>query len=295
MREKESFHVNPLDRDGKITLCPSDVILDVTCQIMLQNKSPYSLFFRSFISTHKEYINLLLFFFSLSISFSLPPGPGPVDTPAVSGLHPRSLTITWVPPSQPNGIITNYTLYLCPSSVSSLDFKPSSVYCTNTTLNSSLGPNPRLLPSTEGPYLNSGHNLRPSLRPGIAEESTNGSNTSQSPIFISFHPTEPSTANINPSRSFLLSNPQYNAASSNTEHVLKQEPFHSPISGSFGAASDSTSSPLSVTVPGNTTSYTFLDLLPYQTYSIQVQYYTMILWWNTIRCHIVRLIKHYAI
>uniref|UniRef100_UPI0037E7E888 usherin n=1 Tax=Semicossyphus pulcher TaxID=241346 RepID=UPI0037E7E888 len=38
--------------------------------------------------------------------------PGAVDTPAVSGLHPRSVSVTWVPPSQPNGIITNYTLYL---------------------------------------------------------------------------------------------------------------------------------------------------------------------------------------
>lgn len=39
LREKENFHVNPLDRDGKITLCPSDVILDVTHQIILLNKS----------------------------------------------------------------------------------------------------------------------------------------------------------------------------------------------------------------------------------------------------------------
>lgn len=51
-RERESFHVNPLDRDGKITLCPFDVILDVTCQIILQNKSLSSLFAHSSISTH---------------------------------------------------------------------------------------------------------------------------------------------------------------------------------------------------------------------------------------------------
>lgn len=35
IEREESFDVNPLDRDGKITLCPSDVILDVTCQIIL--------------------------------------------------------------------------------------------------------------------------------------------------------------------------------------------------------------------------------------------------------------------
>ncbi len=246
-----------------------------------------------------------------------------MDTPAVSGLHPRSVTVTWVPPSQPNGIIANYTLYLCPNSISPVDFKPSSVSSTSTTLNSSLGPNPSLLSGTEGAYFDLGHNLRPisspttpvsshnsistvntgsndssspiqgtrpnllsnpfsSLRPGIAEdnqiESTRGSNTSHGPVSISFNPTEAHHANVNPSPSLLLSNPQYSATSSNTGHTLKQDPFHSPVSGFFSAASDSGSSPLLVTVPGNTTSYTFLDLLPYQTYSLQVQYIRVILW-----------------
>ncbi|XP_053172998.1 usherin [Scomber japonicus] len=100
--------------------------------------------------------------------------PGALDTPAVSGLHPRSVTVTWVPPSQPNGIITNYTLYLHPSSVSALDSKHSSVFSSSMTPNSSLGPNSSPAPSTEA------------------------------------------------------------------------------------------------TVPGNTTSYTFLDLLPYQTYNLQL-------------------------
>ncbi|XP_070842368.1 usherin [Chaetodon trifascialis] len=223
--------------------------------------------------------------------------PGPVDTPAVSTLHSTSVTIIWVPPSQPNGIITNYTLYLCHSSVSS----------TNTSLNSSLGPNPSLLPSTDGVPLDSGHILRPtislvtpgsrhisistadtgsndssskiqgtrptllpdplsSLRPGIAEdnqiESTRGRNTSQGSSSIPFYPTEP-TDSVNPS--------PYNAPISNTEPILKQDFFHSPISASFTASSNSSPSTLSVTVPGNTTSYTFLDLLPYQTYSLQVK------------------------
>ncbi|XP_074481361.1 usherin [Sebastes fasciatus] len=240
--------------------------------------------------------------------------PGPVEAPAVSGLHPRSVTITWVPPSQPNGIITNYTLYLYPSSVSSLDFKPSSVSSTSATLGSSSGLNPNLLPSTEGAYLNSGHNLRPtsnlttpgsslismstvntgsndssstiqytrpnllpnpfsSLRPGSTEDnqiqSTGVSNTSQGPASISLHSTEP--ARVNPSPSLLLPNPEYNANSSNTEHILKQDSIHSTVSGFYNAASDSSSSPLSVTVPGNTTSYTFLNLPPYQTYNLQVE------------------------
>ncbi|XP_029281914.1 LOW QUALITY PROTEIN: usherin [Cottoperca gobio] len=242
--------------------------------------------------------------------------PGPVDTPAVSGLHPRSVTITWVPPSQPNGIITNYSLYLCPSSSSSLDFKPSSVSCTSTTLNSSKGRNPTLLPSTEGAHLDSGHDHRPTsnlttpdsshismstvntgmndssstiqdtrpnllpnpfsnMRPGITEdnqiESTGVSNRSQGPASISFHSTEPNTASVNLVPSLLLSTPEYNATSSNTEHILQQDSFHSPLSGFFSAASDSSSSLLSVTVPGNTTSYTFLDLPPYQTYRLQVE------------------------
>lgn len=32
---EESFDVNPVDRDCRITFCPSDVILIVTCQIIL--------------------------------------------------------------------------------------------------------------------------------------------------------------------------------------------------------------------------------------------------------------------
>ncbi|TDH17235.1 hypothetical protein EPR50_G00006290 [Perca flavescens] len=241
--------------------------------------------------------------------------PGPLDTPAVSGLYPRSVTISWVPPSQPNGIIIKYILYLCPSSIASLDFNPSSVSSTSTTLNSSSGRNPSLLTSTEGAYLNSGHDLRStsnlttkgsshmsmstvntgsndssstihgtrpnllphpftSLRPGIAEdnqiESTGVSNASQGPASISFHPTEPNTASVNPSPSLLLPHPEYNATSLNTEHIVKQDSFHS-ISGFFSAASDSSASLLSVTVPGNTTSYTFHDLRPYQAYSLQVE------------------------
>uniref|UniRef100_A0A3B3X6F7 Usher syndrome 2A (autosomal recessive, mild) n=1 Tax=Poecilia mexicana TaxID=48701 RepID=A0A3B3X6F7_9TELE len=38
--------------------------------------------------------------------------PGPVDSPAIMGLQSRSALITWDPPAQTNGVITNYTLYL---------------------------------------------------------------------------------------------------------------------------------------------------------------------------------------
>ncbi|XP_030271338.1 usherin [Sparus aurata] len=209
--------------------------------------------------------------------------PGPMDTPAVSKLHPRSVTITWDPPSKPNGVITSYTLYLCLSSVCS-------------SLNYSLGHNLSLLPKTEGAYLNSDHNPIPTshltttgssyismsavktgsndslstfqgtkpntlphhfsgARPGTADDnqSTRGRNTSQDPSSISLP-------------GLFMSYP-YNASSSNTE----QDSFLGPVFGLFSAASDSSSSPLSVTVPGNTTSYTFLDLLPYQTYSLQME------------------------
>lgn len=232
-----------------------------------------------------------------------------MDAPAVSGLHPRSVTVIWVPPSQPNGIITNYTLYLHPSSISALDSKHSSVSSPSITPNSSLGPNPSPAPSTEGGYLYSRHNLKPtsnlstlsssnisistvrahtnnpfsSSRPGISEddqiESSHVNNISQGPVSSSFYHAEPSAiSSVNPSPSLLLSNPEYNPTSLNTDHFIKQDTLQRPISNSSSAASDSNLPPLSATVPGNTTSYTFLDLLPYQTYNLQVQYVTLASW-----------------
>ncbi|KAM7406312.1 hypothetical protein PAMP_000697 [Pampus punctatissimus] len=227
--------------------------------------------------------------------------PGAVDTPAVSGLHPRSVTVTWVPPLQPNGIITNYTVYLHP--IFALDSKPNSGSSPSMTLNSSLGPNPNPTPSTEGGYL---HYLRPtsnlttlssshisistprahtnnpfsSSRPGISEDnqikSSHVNNTSQGSGSSSFQHIEPSTiSGANPSPSLL----EYNSSSLNTDHFIKQDPLHKPnqISNSYSA--ELGSSPLSATVPGNTTSYTFLDLLPYQTYTLKVQYVVLALWW----------------
>uniref|UniRef100_A0A3Q3B8L8 Usher syndrome 2A (autosomal recessive, mild) n=1 Tax=Kryptolebias marmoratus TaxID=37003 RepID=A0A3Q3B8L8_KRYMA len=54
--------------------------------------------------------------------------PGPVDTPTLRGLHSRTVSINWAPPSQTNGIITNYTLYLHPGFTISSNYKSSSVF-----------------------------------------------------------------------------------------------------------------------------------------------------------------------
>uniref|UniRef100_A0A3Q4AAY9 Uncharacterized protein n=1 Tax=Mola mola TaxID=94237 RepID=A0A3Q4AAY9_MOLML len=75
----------------------------------------YSLQMRA--STRRPVISSVLVFFILFIHLS--PGPGPVGPPFVSGLHARSVRVNWFPPSQRNGIITNYTICLCPSSVCS--------------------------------------------------------------------------------------------------------------------------------------------------------------------------------
>ncbi|XP_047436500.1 usherin [Mugil cephalus] len=229
--------------------------------------------------------------------------PGPVDTPTISGLHPQSASVTWAPPTQPNGIITNYTLYLYPGSITSLHFEPSSVSNSSLTLNPSSGPNLSLLSSahlssgqnlrsTSSPTTaqssrhvstsssitdtyddsdtiqNTTHNLLPNhfstLRPSIGEgnyvEYTSVSNISRTPTYMSFNPSEPSTQSTNQ---------EYSAARYNTTEHFRENLFHSSISSSFSAASRS--APQSVNVPGNTTSYTFLDLLPYQTYSLQVE------------------------
>jgi len=69
-----------------------------------------------------------------------------------------------------------------------------------------------------------------------------------------------------------MSNPVHNASGYHFDNFLKQDsvasPIPIPIPSSISAASRST--PWSVTVPGNTTSYTFLDLLPDQMHSLQV-------------------------
>lgn len=220
-----------------------------------------------------------LFFSSPSIficHFSLFAGPGPVDTPTVTGLQPHSVSITWVPPTQPNGIITNYTLYLYLSSVTSSEDKPGSFSSNRWT------PNPSLLPSTKGAHLHSGYNLRPlssltttqdsshvsTLKPGTVDHQadTHVGDVNQGTSSVLFRPTEPDIASVTATLSLT---PEYSAVSYNTEHFIEDGPFHSTTSGS------SRSTPLSVTLPGNITNYTFLSLLPYQAYSLQVLHFNM--------------------
>lgn len=248
----------------------------------------------------------MIFFSSLSLCLFSPAGPGPVDTLSVAGLHSRSVSVSWVPPIQPNGIIRNYTLCLYPNSVTALDYTPSSVSSTSSTISSSLGPFPSLLPRVEDPDPSSAYNLRPTsslatpqglnhiamssvitgtnngsglfedtlnrhfstLKPHIVEDSHTSStkidNVSKDPRSVLFQSPEHSNS-VGPNPS--LSNLEYSESSYNTGHFA-QDPIYRPTASNFSAVSRST--PLSVTVPGNTTTYTFLHLLPYQTYRLQV-------------------------
>ncbi|KAM4744035.1 usherin isoform 2-T2 [Anableps anableps] len=234
--------------------------------------------------------------------------PGPVDTPAIMGLHSRSALITWDPPAQTNGIITNYTLYLYSGSITSSDYKPDSVTTTSSTYRSNLSSKPSLISSFDGIHENSDFNFltlsdagRPkgsSHNPMSSADYDNMSSTiknnthsiyfsttmpdtvekNQTDSFsesteshdhnvILFKPAEPKTSNPMIKTNVSLSALNYTASSFNPDHFITQEPF--TISRFFADASRST--PLSVTVPGNTTSYTFLNLLPYQMFSLQIR------------------------
>lgn len=259
---RESFHVNPLHR-GKIDLCP---FLDVNSHF----KQTPSLFFL----THTQCI-----FISLSIYSPLPPGPGPVDTPVVSRLQSRSVTTTWVPPSQPNGIITKYTLYLCPSSTSTSDSNSSS----SMTLSSSSGRNKSLLASTERAYLNSSHNLRPTsslLSAGFSHVSTSTDATGR---YGSSSTVQGYSPGLLPNTPSSLSH-----GITDDNQIESISPSDSPISGFFSEVSDLHTSIVSVAVPGNTSSYTFFNLPPYQNYSLQVRYMRFTQYWyarfNIILC-----------
>lgn len=241
-----------------------------------------------------------------------------MDTPAVSGLHPRSVTVTWFPPSQPNGIITNYTLHLSPNTLSSLDFKPSSVYNSSTTFNSSSSPDKHLMPSTyhdmsytlrltsSPPTPDSRHILTSNvttssddssstnqsthpnlltdstsvLEPEILEDnqvdSTGVSNTSQGPGFISFPSTNSNATSLNADLSPVESNTEN--STTKTKQLHEQDSSFSHTFVLTSKDSYSTSSTQSVSVPGNITSYTFPNLLPYQSYSLKVQFGITVLW-----------------
>ncbi|XP_074522167.1 usherin [Halichoeres trimaculatus] len=239
--------------------------------------------------------------------------PGPVDSPAVSGIHPRSVTVTWFPPSQPNGVITNYTLYLSPNSLSSFDFKPSSVNNSSMTFNSSSGPDKSLMTSTEVAYHDKGHTLRqtsslptpdplhmltssvntssdsdsfstiqsnyPSiladsssiLKPETPEDnqvdSSGVSNASQGPGYVSFLSTKPNATSSNPSLGPVESNTEYSA----TETKQTTEKDSNSNVFVFLTKDLDKSTTQSVSVLGNITSYTFPNLLPYQSYSLKLE------------------------
>lgn len=210
------------------------------------------------------------------------PVPGPMDPPIVSELHPHSATITWTPPSPPNGIITNYSLCVCPSSVCS----------SSVALSFSSDSKPSLPAYDKAADLKSYWNLRsssvsPSSGPiamsHVSMGSGGGSSTNhgyrfrvpdpasavtESAHIMSVHRTSPG-----PSIDSVSSLAQPTAASVKTNPSPpssappKRESFHGRMSDCFTAASDSSS----VTVPGNITTSSLLDLLPFQTYTLQVQ------------------------
>ncbi|XP_035991625.1 usherin [Fundulus heteroclitus] len=233
--------------------------------------------------------------------------PGPIDTPAIMGLHSRSALVTWDPPAQTNGIIANYTLYLYSGSITSSDYKPNSVTSTSSTYSSDVSSKSSLTSSIDGTLHNSDFNLltlsNPSRPRGPSHNSVSSANYNNSstikenahiihfsttrPVIVEknqtesfsentgshdhsimlFKPAEPNTSSVNPD--FSLSSPNYITSSFNPDNFVTQEPLTSPISSSFASASRSP--PLSITVPGNTTCYTFPNLLPYETFSLQVR------------------------
>lgn len=194
---------------------------------------------------------------------------------------------SWTSPTQPNGVITNYTLYLFPSSVT-FKYKPNSLSNATQSLhtnhsmlinsNSSVG---TLSDFTTPPGLDfiSVSPFNTNIGSSTVEDPTHAvpnhystmnpqnvenSDTQSTHEKVS-HGPKSTTGNLSSS----LLDPENNPRSYNFDPFLKPNLFTSPISGLFGSSSRLT--PLSVTVPGNTTSFAFVDLLPYQTYILQVQ------------------------
>lgn len=200
----------------------------------------------------------------------------------MSELHPNSATVTWTPPSPPNGIITNYSLCVCPSSVCS----------SSVALSSNSDSKPVLPVYDEAADLNSYRNLRsssvsPSSGPiamsRVSMGSGGGSNKRQgsrfslpdpeSAITEDTHIKSTDRTSTGPSTDSVSSLGQPTAASVKTNASPlsstppKRESFHGRMSDCFNAATDSSS----VSVPGNITTSFLLDLHPFQTYTLQVQ------------------------
>nr|XP_054587843.1 usherin [Nothobranchius furzeri] len=210
--------------------------------------------------------------------------PEPVDPPIVHGLHSRSASIIWAPPSQTNGIITNYILYLHPGSAFSLDYEPSS--SLSSSLSSLFGEDEAdhysgssfMASSSFTDPQDSGHDSITSAIAGF-----NDSNTMRDAAQRThnhFSTLRPRTVEGRQNDHIVLDPDELNTTSPNSslslsadassdypDPLINHHPFTSP--SYFSAASRSTLQ--SVTVPGNVTSYTFLNLLPHHAYTFQVE------------------------
>lgn len=206
--------------------------------------------FNNLFSSLNKYF--LLFSYVTSYFCLLSAGPGPLDPPNILGLQSRSILAFWISPKQPNGHITNYTLYLFPGSVTS-DYKPNSFSNATKSLHTNLSP---LINSNS-----SFHTLSDFTTPSGSDFISVSPFNTVSNIVSSFGE---GPAHAFPHH-FSTMNPR------NVENSdIQSTHFNSSTSSFFSSPSRLT--PLSATVPGNTTSYAFVDLLPYQTYILQVHY-----------------------
>lgn len=186
----------------------------------------------------------------------------------MSRLRPRTATVTWAPPSPPNGIITNYTVCLCPSSVCS---------------NSSLIPNSTSWSDDVGKDVGSSQTSVSANNSDSEDASSSVQDSGPSRVFSSkssvtkdWQTKSPVEGGRTGSNSSVLTQPNSasvdptpTSLSASSQAFLVTE--HSLTSGCFSSASASSSYLQSVTVSGNNASYTFLDLRPYETYSSQVR------------------------
>lgn len=183
-------------------------------------------------------------------------------------LHPRSATVTWAAPAPPNGIVANYTACLCPRSV-----------CGNVT-------NSSLRPDDVGKHLDSDQDhgssvISPELSPesvSAGEDDSSSVQNSKPGVTKEWQSKSPSNGSVLIHPNSTDGNPRPTSPSATSEVSLETE--RGPTSGCFSSASDPGSLSRSVTVSANSTSYTFLDLRPYQIYTSQVRTgQSSVTWW----------------
>ncbi|XP_051920397.1 usherin isoform X1 [Hippocampus zosterae] len=231
--------------------------------------SPYTKYqFRLVVShTHGQTTSLWETFYTAEDS------PGPLDPPTVSRLHSRNVTISWLPPPQPNGIIRSYILYLQPASVPDIFYKPGTKMDPNSSFSSN--------PSAEKDNLYSSQKVKRSAsivamlgpdrhlsKGNQTPESTHADVSSQvagSKLLQSSEATDVSGMDQNPA----VSHKGHTSSRPKIEHFINQDDFHT--TSSSNSLTGFSPSPPSVSVSGNTTSYTFLRLLPYHTYHFELE------------------------